>query len=268
MTRDSGAAEPNPDVHDVTDQFGAGTLVGAGNEAFFAWALERLQGEGKVVVGLVGQRDIPGVALRQAQSVLRWDHRPSLWSHAFLVTGPTAAGDAGRTPVAEVALYPRSGGFPEPAFNGVSHGTLGDFARPEDANVALLGVGMGSAHDADRVRGRAWSVNEDRLRFPLWETLGVWSGYVWRRDTEPNPLREGFPVPSSAFVEYCFEAAALDLVPGASERNSAPEHVWGAAKWWSVPLREFGYTLEAYAVLRDPGCSLMDAAAPEPPPRH
>ena len=58
--------------------------------SFFVEAMQTLAKDGVgnggiMTIGLVGQRDYPGHVLRTAQAMLRWDQRPSLWSHAFLV---------------------------------------------------------------------------------------------------------------------------------------------------------------------------------------
>ena len=47
------------------------------------------------------------------------------------------------------------------------------------------------------------------------------------------------PKAASALVEYCFEEIQLDLTPGANDRNSAPEHLWNGARWWSEAFGEF-----------------------------
>ena len=62
-----------------------------------------------------------------------------------------------------------------------------------------------------------------------------------------------------------FEAIGLDLVPGASERNSAPEHIWNAAVWWfqqggiERDDTENAFEMQGSYVIRDPGGALMDS---------
>ena len=63
------------------------------------------------------------MALRRAQSILRWDRRPSLWSHAFLCVGGGA--------IREVALHSRAGHFPEPADNAITAATLEHYGNAE-----------------------------------------------------------------------------------------------------------------------------------------
>ena len=62
---------------------------------------------------------------------------------------------------------------------------------------------------------------------------------------------------ASALIEYCFEAIQLDLTPGANDRNSAPEHLWNSARWWTDAFREFGRSLSGRAVIRDRHCRVL-----------
>ena len=62
---------------------------------------------------------------------------------------------------------------------------------------------------------------------------------------------------SSSFVEYVYEGINLDLTPGASSRNSAPEHLWNAALWWHDAYKSQNRQIAGMCVLRDKGCSMM-----------
>lgn len=235
------------------------------NSDFFADAFERLASRSerpKVVIGLVGQRNLPGVALRRAQSILRWDLRPSLWSHAFVVL-PGRGARVTNFPIREVALHSPSGVFPEPAYNAVTAATLAAYEDPTvHANAALFTVRLND-EEAEQIRYRALEdPNLDRPRYDFWRALGVWQAYFWTVGASPNPLTDGFPLFSSAFVEYCFEAIQLDLAPAASERNSAPEHLWNSAVWWTQEFKKLKRPIEKAFVVRDPNCAVLD---PKPP---
>ncbi len=130
MLRHSQSDTQNPNVTNWSEKYAS-----TDNSAFFTDAIADLSGDqdGLGLIGLVGSSDLPGVALRRAQSILRWDRRPSLWSHAFLLVG---GGE-----IREVALHSRAGHFPEPADNAITAATLDHYASPRlDANVALLSV--------------------------------------------------------------------------------------------------------------------------------
>jgi hypothetical protein len=256
VLRHSQSEDHNPEVHDWTGEY-----ADTDNTTFFFDAARSLSEEegfghdGLALIGLVGSCDMPGVTLRRAQSILRWDRRPSLWSHAFLVVEPLEHGaDAG---IREVVIHSRAGLFPEPAHNAVTPASLGRYANARtDPNVALLAVRM-TKEEAQRIAERATTYqNLERLRYDLFETLGFWYAYLWTRGT-PNPLEQGVPMASSALIEYCFEEILLDLTPGANDRNSAPEHLWNGARWWSEAFGEFDRPIHGRAVMRDLGCEVL-----------
>jgi hypothetical protein len=261
--RNSLAKTKNPRIDDWSDQYQR-----KGNAHFFADALSALAKEGVgndglMVIGLLGQRDIPGVMLRNAQSVLRWDLRPSLWSHAFLIAEPIGKTFNKKARILEVPIHARDGSFPRPEDNAVHETELRFYENPRlDANVALLAVSM-TNEQARTVATRARNFNVDRLRYNFWETLGVWQSYLWATGGRQNPLREAVPIFSSAYIEMAFEAIQFDITPGASERNSAPEHLWNAALWWHEPMQEmYKREMIGFYVLRDVGCSLLSADDP------
>ena len=270
-----------------SDQLGDWSEWAAGktNSEFFRAAFIAMEefhvgNQGLMTIGLIGSRDIPGVVLRRAQSILRWDRRPSLWSHAFL-TGRAwkGKGKLNTIPIYEIPLFSRNTGFPRPENNGVTpNSKLGLYSDANiDANVALIAVGARefkkgtrcgvtnlSKKDVDAVAARAKDYNYDRMRYDFWDSLSAWHRYLWSEGEGQNPLRAGIPICASSYVEMAFEAIGLDLVPSTSERNSAPEHIWNAAKWWYQHSHidhddtESSYEMMGCYAIRDPGCSIID----------
>jgi hypothetical protein len=259
----SGTTGPNEKLVDWTAEHSSDN-----NDKFFLDALAALEedgtgNQGHMVIGFLGQRDIPGFCLRTAQSTLRWDRRPSLWSHMFLIGEPVNADTAGATPIYEVPIYNRLGQFPEPGNNAVSVGRLDTYSDPAvEANVALVAVAMND-DEVTRVKEGAQNFNRDRLRYDFWEALGAWQPYVWSVGQTRNPLEGAIPIPSAAYVQMAFEEIGLDLTPGASEAHSAPEHIWTAVRWWHEALEHANnHSASGYYVVRDPGCSLRSAPPP------
>ena len=209
-------------------------------EALALLKKKRVGNGGKMVIGLVGERDLIGVTLRQAQSVVRFDHRPSKWSHAFLIAGaiPDNKDDMANVKVLEVTMSPRGGAMADPNSNGLTIGRLGNYVSPVvTANVAVIAVKM-TDKEADAVFEKATHPNRDRGRYNLWDSLSIWQGYYWAQGHRPNPLEEGFPMFSSSYVEYAYEGIDLDVTPSASERNSTPDHLYNAARWWQENLTD------------------------------
>lgn len=261
VMRHSGSNAPSDGVVDLTDDY-AGT--DKDNLDFFMEALallkkKRVGNGGKMVIGLVGERDLIGVTLRQAQSVVRFDRRPSKWSHAFLIAGaiPDNKDDMANVKVLEVTMSPRGGAMADPNSNGLTIGRLGNYVSPVvTANVAVIAVKM-TDKEADAVFEKATHPNRDRGRYNLWDSLSIWQGYYWAQGHRPNPLEEGFPMFSSSYVEYAYEGIDLDVTPSASERNSTPDHLYNAARWWQENLTDLNHPMSCYLAVRDPGCSVL-----------
>ncbi len=256
--RHSHMERKNPDIKDWTNRYRKRTNLQFFNDAFASLQKQGIGNRGLMTVGLIGSRDLPGYTLRTAQSILRWDLRPSYWSHVFVVADSVTS----RTPlrslsILEVPLHPRDGLFPKPEQNGVNEGTLGLYEDNDiDANVALMAVSM-SDEEAKALQKRARKWNQDRVRYNFWDMLGAWQGYLWSQGSRPNPLREGTPIPASSYIEYIFEGLRLGVTPGASTRNSAPEHVWNAARWWHKAFKDQDRKVVGCYVTRDQGCALL-----------
>jgi hypothetical protein len=211
---------------------------------------------------LTGARDLPGVSVRRAQSALRWDMRPSLWSESFILQPDLAKPRKSR--LFGVPLYSRLAEFPRPERNGVVETTLSNYLNAKyDANVALLIIKQIDESKTGTVSEKVGELvqdpNRDRARFNFWESLSVWQSYLWSFGLRPNPLREGWPVPSASFIEYCCEGIGLDITPGASTRNTAPEHIWNTAKYWGDATHNQGFSITGYFIARDKGCSLRSS---------
>lgn len=248
----------NPGLKDWTTKYQKRTNLQFFNDAFTELQKQGIGNRGLMTVGLVGSRDLPGHTLRSAQAMLRWDLRPSYWSHAFVVADTVTTRTSLRTlPIWEVALHPRNGQFPKPEQNGVNEGVLGHYEnKTVDANVALVAVTM-TDEEAKKLRKRAQSWNVDRVRYNFWNMLGAWQGYLWLPSVKHNPLQDGVPIPASSYIEFIFEGLGLGVTPGASSRNSAPEHLWNAACWWHKAFKEQDRKVVGMFVARDPGCAMI-----------
>ncbi len=256
--RDSQTNTRNPDIKDWTSKYQKRTNLQFFNDAFAALRKQQAGNRGLMTVGLVGSRDLPGHTLRMAQAILRWDLRPSYWSHVFVVAEPvTTRTSLSGLNILEIPLFPRNGQFPKPEHNGVNEGTLGQYDNKSiDANVGLFSVTL-SEEESKQLVKRAKDWNTDRVRYNFWNMLGAWQSYLWSQGAKPNPLREGIPIPASSYIEFIFEKLGLGVTPGASSHNSAPEHLWNAACWWHKAFKEDNRKISGMFVARDSGCAML-----------
>ncbi|MGE4144701.1 MAG: hypothetical protein AB7N76_28980 [Planctomycetota bacterium] len=212
--------------------------------------LERFGGEPGVGLLFVGGSNLRHLAVREAQTYLRLDRTPSAWSHVAVVlhwpSRKEIDSDKRRSGLkvakgvfgVEVALDPADPNGQLPERNGVT------FFCAEDYNDArsypnLAYARLGLTEDQEKaLHAVALEPNRDRLRFPLWEWIAQWAGFVRDPATVPNPLRQGNAHPGSAFCEYLFEAAGVLIAPGLTAPNTAPEHLWSAVLYWHDRLQE------------------------------
>lgn len=224
----------------------------ASAEELFAAIAKKTKAEdrrgGVLLVGGVSPRDL---AVRNAQAELRLDKLPSYWSHAALILDWKDGAKLDEVVGAEVTLDPIEPHKKVPERNGVTLFRLERYAdRQRYPNLAFGTICNPKTGLKDRIQDAALKPNRDRLRYHLWEWLGAWSIYTYTPATSPNPVLNGIPLPGAAFCEYTYEAAGLDLTPGATAPNACPELLWTTLLRWHHRLEEQVGALKAWKLVR------------------
>jgi hypothetical protein len=244
----------------------------------------RIAPDGVGAVGLVGEYDPVGYALRRAQEVIRVDRTPSSWSHAFLFLDPipTSADeirDPARSPrIVESTFSPASEWDYFTYRSGASLRRFSDYVRADFdlgaahsvPNVAVLSFGLTEKEQRGIIE-RALCPEIDQLSYDLPALLGTWFGYAMRPGYVPNPLTQGTAIPGAALVQLAYDAAGIDLSPGSHDRNTAPEHLWQTARFlygMLTVMDEDGHSkprrVAGYHCVRDPACLMAPLEAELP----
>jgi hypothetical protein len=282
-------ATQNPMLTDLTEDFRR-----RDNAAFLARVAEllrqaagaegpggtRIHPGGVACVGLLGEYGLAGYSMRKAQEVIRLDRTPSYWSQAFLLVGNLSDDPAVNRSASRSALLWESSLEPPGALNyftwrsGVAARHISDYARATFdlgaahcvPNLAIIAI---SLTDAERtaILNRANNPDVDQLRYDLTGLLGTWYAYIMQRTGEPNPLAQGQALFSSAYAQFAYDAAGIDLAPGAHQRNTSPEHIWQAVKYLYQTFRVLDpaqdrpvqRTVMAWTCIRDQACVLAPA---------
>lgn len=232
------------------------------NAAFFQEVAERIP-EGRRGCGLllVGGRDFRSLAVRRAQGIVRFDHLPSYWSHAALVM--EWGKDLSTAQGLEVTFRPDNPMDQVPERNGVTWFNLAKFCDPKAfPNLAFIALAppKGSTGGAKaptfksvqkEIERRAREPNQDRGRYAFLDWLGVWARFSTSPLTTQNPLLEQVPEPSAGFCEFAYEAAGIDLTPGATSPNACPELLWSTVQYWYQRMSPKAGALTAFKVVRD-----------------
>jgi hypothetical protein len=201
---------------------------------------------GIAAIGLSGEFGLIGYTIRRAQELIRVDHTPSNWSHAFLFASALSEDAATMRSQLNSPWIWESSLEPSPVFNrfadlnGVSPRRLADFrhskfrffAAHNVPNVAVIAIAL-TPEEREKVLHRAADPDVDQLHYDIQALRGAWFVHLSDRASHRNPLIDGIPVFSSAYVQLAYGAVGIDLAPGAHQRNTAPEHIWQAVKYLS-----------------------------------
>lgn len=204
---------------------------------------------GVLLVGGISPRDL---VVRQTQAELRMDRLPSYWSHAALILDWPERAHVDDVIGAEVTLDPLQPDQQVPERNGVTLFRLSRYAdRRRYPNLAFATICDAEKRELkDEIEWAALNPNRDRLRYRLWEWLGLWTSHTFAPAAAENPIANGIPLPGAAFCEYVYEAAGLDLTPGATAPNACPEHLWNTLLYWHNRLGPQVERIEAWRVVR------------------
>ena len=220
--RRSPETQSNPRIREV---------LARPNETNGQW-LARIGATGGIL--LLGGTSLVDFRIRVAQSHLRHDMSPSLWSLAGILR------DARRFESAPLGWRGDISGVP--TMNAVQRCRMADYDDPVHyPNIAVLHF----TRDMASLLRHAGSVRDHRSALDLPHLMVAWLGFVWGAGRTANPLLAGIGLPSAAFVETAHALAGIDLTPGVSSESSCPEAIWQAAKWWQ------GYYAEAAEARRE-----------------
>lgn len=228
----------------------------ASNEEFFRAALkaaDKVTRPGAIL--LVGGNDTRSLTIRNSQAAVRFDRRPSYWSHAAIMLAWDDK-DIGKSTGLEVTLSPEAPHEQVPERNAVTRFQLGRyFDRTCYPNAALCFVGFPVSEETDpraRLLQATLNPNQDRERYPFWDLLARWASFALEPLARSNLLLDNVPLPAASFCEYVYEAAGIDLTPGATGNYCCPEVLHATLLHWKEGLeRSDGVTLQSSAVIRD-----------------
>ncbi len=205
-----------------------------------------------IYIGLAGACDPASVAVRHAQTFMRFDRRPSYFSDVFVFTGRED----------EVILAPIVGADPSrPESLGIIRASCDDFAVVRrHPNIALIAVTL-EVNASERMKRFYRAVRqpaviaEDRR---LWSLVADWQPYVFQPDRVTNPLHEGVSHPGTVLARWLLAEAGVEGAPGATEDADAPEHLWAFAKWWGEAMKDeaVSATVKHHRNITDPRCGV------------
>jgi len=170
---------------------------------------------------LLGGSSVAHFRIRVAQSHVRQDLSPALWSLTGILVDQNT--------LLSVPLDWRGDASEIPRTNGVQTSALDRYDDAERfPNIAVLRFATATAP----IRAHAERVQAQRSVIDLPSLMVPWLAYIWSAGEAGNPLLAGHGLPCAVFVETVYGIAGIELTPGLSSTSSCPEAIWQAARWW------------------------------------
>jgi len=187
-------------------------------------------------VGLIGQDDLKGTLIRGAEAGLTPDHRPSKWSHTFLM------GERRRD--SNVYIFEsdlRVSVKDWEVQNGVMESRIVKWCLDDVSHGCVLGMDL-TADLAQRLvtKGLEYAYDEDHLRYPVGELFGTLWAIITHRMARRNIFDDKHAVQCATFVRMCYQAIGRDPVTGPVDiSNTSPEsyyqsHAFTFRREWHV----------------------------------
>jgi hypothetical protein len=182
------------------------------------------------LIALVGTNDFIGLAIREAQSLITKDKKPSLWSHCFILGDLRldrrgSGGTRTRSPyIFESDLKVKI--FKPQVRNGAQENWIGKWCGEKVEHAAIIDFGL-SENDRDNILATALQLVDEQVLYPIQELIGTWWAIITGKQWLPNPLNDpNHAMYCSAFVRYCYEQAGKDFIGSEIDvSNTAPENI-------------------------------------------
>lgn len=181
------------------------------------------------IIGIVGTKDTIGIAIREAQSAVTVDKKPSFWSHCFILgdlrldrRGP------GRTNSKSPYIFEsdlKVNLLKAQLRNGAQENWVGKWCKGEVENAAVINFGL-SEDQKENILATALQLVDEQVLYPIHELIGTWWAIITKKQWLPNPVDDPHAMYCSAYTRYCYKEAGADFIGHkVSVSNTTPEDI-------------------------------------------
>jgi hypothetical protein len=181
------------------------------------------------IIGIVGAKDMIGMAVREAQRAVTIDGKASLWSHCFIF-GDLRLDRRGASSTKSKSPYIFESDLKVNLLkaqlrNGAQENWIGKWCREEVENAAVIDFGL-SEDQKENILAMALQLVDEQVLYPIHELLGTWWAIIMKKRWLPNPVDDPHAMYCSAFTRSCYKEAGKDFIgPEVSVSNTTPEDI-------------------------------------------
>jgi hypothetical protein len=181
------------------------------------------------IIGIVGAKDMIGMAVREAQRAVTIDGKASLWSHCFIF-GDLRLDRRGASSTKSKSPYIFESDLKVNLLkaqlrNGAQENWIGKWCREEVENAAVIDFGL-SEDQKENILAMALQLVDEQVLYPIHELLGTWWAIIMKKRWLPNPVDDPHAMYCSAFARSCYKEAGKDFIgPEVSVSNTTPEDI-------------------------------------------
>jgi len=181
------------------------------------------------IIGIIGAKDMIGMAVREAQRAVTIDGKASLWSHCFIF-GDLRLDRRGASSTKSKSPYIFESDLKVNLLkaqlrNGAQENWIGKWCREEVENAGVIDFGL-SEDQKENILATALQLVDEQVLYPIHELLGTWWAIIMKKRWLPNPVDDPHAMYCSAFTRSCYKEAGKDFIgPEVSVSNTTPEDI-------------------------------------------
>ena len=176
---------------------------------------------------LVGANDTIGWLIRNGQTGITLDKKPSLWSHAFIYGDRRPDGRTdGNIYIFESDLNINVSNWQ--VINGVQENRIVKWCEDSVEHACVLGMNL-STNERGSLLNRALELayDEEHLQYPVGELFGTIGAILFKKLTRKNIFDDKYAVQCSTFVRMCYQHINHEILIGPTDlTHTSPEKIF------------------------------------------
>jgi hypothetical protein len=178
-------------------------------------------------VCIVGANEPVGWLIRNGQSKITPDKKPSKWSHTFIMGEQRDDGrNDGSIYIYESDLHVSVAEWQ--VINGPQESRLVKWCNDTIEHAGVLGLNTTPIEQKTILRKALELTSDEKMKYPVAELFGTFWAIITNRLSKKNIFDDKYAVQCSTFVRMCYQAIGKEILTGSPTdiTNTSPEKIY------------------------------------------